>query len=131
MEGLHLAPAHRPSLQEPDEQEEDAEQVAPFLHGDEEHSFTSVAQLNPTKPVSQAQAYTPNATGLTRITDEESVHTPLFAHGKDAHSFTSTSQLNPVKPTGHLHEYPFTLCEQVAEFLHGDEEHSLTSVSQL
>ena len=101
------------------------------MHGDDAHSFTSVAQLNPTKPVSQAQAYTPNATGLARITDEESVHTPLFAHGKDAHSFTSTSQLNPVKPTGHLHEYPFTLCAQVAEFLHGAEEHSLTSVSQL
>jgi hypothetical protein len=28
-EGLHLAPAHRPSLQAPDAQEEDAEQVAP------------------------------------------------------------------------------------------------------
>ena len=101
------------------------------MHGDEAHSFTSVAQLNPVYPASHVHAYLPNATGLVRMTEDESVHTPLFAHGSDAHSLTSTSQLNPAKPTGQEQEYLFTPAVHVPELLHGDDEHSSTSVSQL
>jgi hypothetical protein len=109
----------------------DSKHLPALRHGDEAHSFTSVAQLYPTKPASQAHAYLPKATGLARITDDESVHTALFAHGIDEHSFTSTSQFIPAKPTGQEQLYLSTPSVHLPELLHGDDEHSSTSVSQL
>jgi hypothetical protein len=110
---------------------DDSRQLAPFMHGDDLHSFMSVSQLNPTYPASQVHAYSPNLTCLDLIVEVESVQTPLFIHGKDEHSFVSTPQFIPVNPTTHLHEYLLMAWLQVAAFLHGDDAHSSTFVSQL
>jgi hypothetical protein len=86
---------------------DDSKHLAPFMHGDDAHSFTSVPQLKPTYPVSQVQEYTPIFTGFALMIEEDSVQTALFMQGNEAHSFVSTAQLIPVKPSGHLHEYEF------------------------
>ena len=91
----------------------DSRHLLPFMQGDDAHSFTSVAQLNPTKPFGQEHAYLPKATGFVRIREEESVQTPVFMHGSEVHSLMSITQLTPVKPTAHLHEYPSILAEHV------------------
>ena len=113
--------------------EVESEQVAPFLHGDDSHSFLSVWQLKPVKPIMHVHVYTPNGTrpvtGCTR--DEESVHTALFMHGIDAHSFVSYSHEAPTNPIGHRHVCTSTPAVHVAPFMHGDDEHSSTSWSQL
>ena len=67
--------------------------VAPFRHGDDAHSSTSVSQIAPLYPATHVHVYRSAMMDATLV---ESEHVALFMHGVDRHSFTSASQLKPV-----------------------------------
>jgi hypothetical protein len=82
--------------------ESESTHAAPFAHGFDAHSFTSVAQLKPEYPAAHAQLYRSSGTPSSLPADSE--HTPLFAHGVDEHSFVSAHVLpSPVYPSRQRH----------------------------
>jgi hypothetical protein len=104
-------------------------QLAPFVHGFDAHSLTSIEQVSPSNPAMQAHTKLPIATVSEK---NESRQTPEFTHGAEAHSFTSIWQDSPVHPEAHEQEKLATKSvHAVAAFWHGSGEQSSTLSSQL
>ena len=84
------------------------------------HSASSMAQVEPVKPVAQSHWYDAMP----------STHVPALAHGSDEQSSMFVSHAIPLKPGRHRHVHSLTACvKQVPSLAHGDEAHSSMSDS--